>query len=198
MGAVFFTPQKVRHAHRHGCRVANEGAQIDDRPRAYAGRGYAWYFKGEYDKAISDDNEAIRLDPRSATSYYNRGNSREAKAEYGQALSDYGEAVRIRPKYVSPWGARAWLEATCPDAKYRDGKKAVEDAATASQLTAGKELRTLETLAAAYAEAGDFPSAVMWQEKALELAPEKLKRSVRFRLDLYNSGRPYHQKAATR
>lgn len=90
------------------------------------------------------------------------------------------------------------LEATCPDAKYRDGKKAVEDATKASQLTAGKEVRILETLAAAYAEAGDFASAVMWQEQAMALAPEKSKRSVRFRLDLYNSHRPYRQKPTTR
>jgi tetratricopeptide (TPR) repeat protein len=165
---------------------------------AYAGRGYAWQVKRDYDKAISDYTEAIRLDPRSATTYYNRGILREAKAEYGNALSDYGDAVRIRPKYAAPWGARAWLEATCPDAKYRDGKKAVEDATQASQLSAGKELRILETLAAAHAEAGDFPSAVTWQEQALELAPEKSKPSVQFRLDLYSSHRPYRQQAATR
>jgi tetratricopeptide (TPR) repeat protein len=165
---------------------------------AYAGRGYAWQAKRDYDKAISDYNEVIRLDPRSATTYYNRGTRWEAKAEYGRALSDYGEAIRVRPKYVAPWGARAWLEATCPDAKYRDGKKAVEDATKASQLSAGKELRILETLAAAYAEAGDFASAVTWQEQAMELAPEKLKPSVRFRLDLYSSHRPYRQKATTR
>ena len=127
-----------------------------------------------------------------------RGHAREAKAEYRQALSDYGEAVRIHPQYAASWGARAWLEATCPDAKYRDGKKAVEDATKGSQLSDGKDVRILETLAAAYAEAGDFPNAVMWQEKAMELAPEKLRPSVRFRLDLYNSHRPYHQKAATR
>jgi tetratricopeptide (TPR) repeat protein len=165
---------------------------------AYAGRGYAWQAKRDYDKAISDYTEAIRLDPKSATTYYNRGILREAKAEYGQALSDYDDAVRIRPKYPAPWGARAWLEATCPDAKYRDGKKAVEDATQASQLTAGKEVRILETLAAAHAEAGDFASAVMWQEKAMELAPEKLKPSVRFRLDLYRSHKPYRQKATMR
>jgi tetratricopeptide (TPR) repeat protein len=165
---------------------------------AYAGRGYAWQVKRDYDKAISDYTEAIRLDPRSATTYYNRGIRWEAKAEYGRALSDYGEAIRVRPKYMAPWGARAWLEATCPDAKYRDGKKAVEDATKASQLTDGKEVRILETLAAAYAEAGDFPSAVMWQENALELAPEKSKPSVQFRLDLYISHKPYRQKATRR
>ena len=64
---------------------------------AYAGRGYAWNFKEEYEKAISDYSKAIRLDPKYAMAYTNRGHAREAKAEYGQTLSDYGEAVRIRP-----------------------------------------------------------------------------------------------------
>jgi tetratricopeptide (TPR) repeat protein len=124
--------------------------------------------------------------------------AREAQAEYRQALSDYGEAVRLHPQDAASWGAKAWLEATCPDAKYPDGKKAVEDATKASQLTDGKEVRIFETLAAAHAEAGDFASALTWQEKAMELAPEKSKGDLRYRLDLYNSHRPYHQRAATR
>ena len=125
--------------------------------------------------------------------YTSRAHAREAKAEYGQALSDYDEAVRIHPKDAASWGGRAWLEAACPDAKFRDGKKAVEDATKASQLTDGKDIRILETLAAAHAESGDFAGAVMWQEQAMALAPEKLKPSVQYRLDLYKSDRPYHQ-----
>jgi tetratricopeptide (TPR) repeat protein len=176
-----------------------EAIRLDPKSaNAHAFRGYAWHTQRDFDKAIADYNEAIRLDPRSATAYYNRGLEWEARAEYGQALSDYGEAIRSRPKYAAPWGARARLEATCPDAKYRDGKRAVEDATKASQLTTGKDVRILQTLAAAYAEAGDFSSAVMWQKQALELAPEKSKRNVQLLLDLYSSHRPYHQKATRR
>jgi tetratricopeptide (TPR) repeat protein len=51
----------------------------------------------------------------------------------------------------------------------------------------------LDTLAAAYAEAGDFDKAVQWQEKAIELAPEEAKNHYRSRLDLYKSGRPYRE-----
>jgi hypothetical protein len=58
--------------------------------------------------------------------------------------------------------------ATCPDARYRDGKLAVAAATRAAELTNWKDRNVLETLAAAYAEAGDFASAVHWQQRARE------------------------------
>ena len=55
--------------------------------------------------------------------------------------------------------------ATCPDDKYRDGKKAVENASKAYQLDDGKHWHCLGTLAAAYAESGDFEKAKEWEAK---------------------------------
>jgi tetratricopeptide (TPR) repeat protein len=87
------------------------------------------------------------------------------------------------------------MEATCPDAKYRDGKKAVDDGKRACELTAWRDAHALDTLAAAYAEAGDFQNAVKWQEKAVALYPASSKSELRSRLDLYKAHKPYRDAA---
>ena len=50
------------------------------------------------------------------------------KGEYDKALADYAEAMRRDPGYAGSYNQRAWIWATCPEARFRDGKKAVESA----------------------------------------------------------------------
>ena len=123
-----------------------------------------------------------------------RGYARSAKNEYEKAIADYNEAIRLDPKDHNAYNGRAWLWATCPDAKYRDGKKAVESATKACELSAWKDPNNIDTLSAACAEAGDFDVAVKWQSKAVELlSDEKEKEDYRSRLKLYQEKKPYRQ-----
>ena len=90
----------------------------------------------------------------------------------------------------------AWVLATSPVDKLRDGKRAVELAKQAVELTGGKQAEFHDTLAAAYAEAGQFDEAVRSQERALEDARYAAVEGggARQRLELYRSKKPYHSK----
>ena len=94
------------------------------------------------------------------------------------------------------WGyhALAWLWATCPEESFRDGKRAVDLATRGCKLAEWKDAHMLDTLAAAYAEVGDFDKAVEWQAKANRLfvnADDRKKGEDR--LYLYQHRKPYRE-----
>jgi hypothetical protein len=81
----------------------------------------------------------------------------------------------------------------------RDGRKAIENARKACQLSGGKEWSYLVTFAAAYAESGHFDKAKFWEAKAIEMATtdksvtDKERAEARSRLELYKQGKPYRE-----
>ena len=170
---------------------------------AYNNRGLAWTAKGQYDKAIADFTQGLAINPALAINaedasifilHNNRGSAWKKKGDYAKAVADYSQALAINSNYADAYNNLAWLQATCPDEKYRDGQKAIENAAKACQLTEGKNWGYVSTLAAAWAESGNFWNARQWQEKAIALAPaEKGKQILHPRLELYKKNRPYHE-----
>jgi hypothetical protein len=85
--------------------------------------------------------------------------------------------------------------AACPDPKYRDGTKAVANATKSCELDSWKNPNHIDTLAAAYAEAGNFAAAIEWQTKALGMAAVKAKSELLSRLELYKARKPYRREA---
>jgi tetratricopeptide (TPR) repeat protein len=160
---------------------------------AYNLRGVAWKFKGQFDNMIRDCTEAIRIDPKFAAAYHNRGRAWRGKKEYDKTIADFTQATRVDPLYGGAYNSLAWLRATFPDAKYRNGEQAVEYATKACELAGWKNGEWLSTLAAAYAELGDFKKAVVWQTKALEVASPDEADALKGQLMLYQGRRPYRQ-----
>jgi tetratricopeptide (TPR) repeat protein len=73
----------------------------------YSSRGEDFYQRKDYDKAISEYDEAIRLDPNFAEAYNRRGAAYDLKKDYDKAISDYTEAIRLDPKYSKAYYNRA-------------------------------------------------------------------------------------------
>jgi tetratricopeptide (TPR) repeat protein len=180
--------------HEKAIKDYNEAIRLDPTDAVpFYNRGIVWDDKKEYDKAIKDYDEAIRLDRAFAAAFYNRGLNWGRKKEYDKAIRDYDEVIRLDPKDPDPLNEKAWLLATCPNEKYRDGKKAVELGKRACELSNWKTPSFMGTLAAAHAEVGQFEEALRYQSKALE-NPEYEKEygdGARKRIELYKKKTPY-------
>jgi len=116
-----------------------------------------------------------------------------SRREYPQAVSFFEKSVEADPEYPPPRITLARLLAVADKRELRDGKKAVELALKACELTEWKEPGCLDTLAAAYARTGDFEQAVKWQEKAIEgmkSFDQSFRRGAQGRLRSYRNRKP--------
>jgi len=156
-------------------------------------RGIAWAGKGDFDKAIKDYDASIKLDDAYAPAFVSRAQALAARKQYEKAIQDYESAIRVDSKEGAGLNGKAWILATCPDKQYRDGKKAVDLATIACELTKFKDAEYLDTLSCAYAEAGKFDEAIKWQKKALA-DPEFAKAAgpdSQAKLKLFEQKKPY-------
>jgi protein O-mannosyl-transferase len=114
-----------------------------------------------------------------------------------QATLHFKEAVRLDPNRPAFLNQLARLRATAGKAKFRNGPAAVKLAEKANQITAYRRVEMLDTLAAAYAEAGRFPEAIQAARKSLDLAltsgEKGLADLIVSRKRLYQAGHPYHE-----
>ena len=176
----------------------NEAIRIDPRSARYHNsRSEAWFEKGNYDRAIVDCDEAIRLEPNLASAYTNRGRAYEKRGDAALAAADYKKSLTLDPNFDLAYTHSAWLMATCKEESLRDGELAVKYAEKACKLTNWEDPHAMGTLAAAYAETGQFDEAVKWEEKAQAMYSPEMKEKWAFLLELYKSGKPYRQDEAS-
>ena len=157
-----------------------------------------------FTQVIDQDSENFSALRFRADAHLNIGQHAEAIADFerAQALNEDEDDESLLNNF-------AWVLATSPDDELRDGQRAIKLATKAAELTGHQTPHVLSTLAAAYAETGDFESAKKWSQKAVEIAQKELESAesgdnrtqmqsdveqLQRELDNYREGKPVRER----
>jgi len=155
--------------------------------------------QGKTREAIEAYRVAIELRPFEARSHFMLGNLLSQQGNVAEAIAEYRITLQLEPNHLIALNDLAWLLATAPDARVRDGAEAVRLAEKACQLTGYRGSSFVGTLAAAYAEAGRFDDAVKTAQQAVALGTAEKKAALadknRKLLELYRAQKAYHEPA---
>jgi serine/threonine protein kinase len=141
-----------------------------------------------------------REDPDTLGSMNNLANAYRDAGRSSEALPIYEETLKRRetklgPNHLNTMVSRnnlAWFLATCNDPRIRDGQRAVRLAEQVVEATNRKNSNSLDILAAAYAETGQFAKAIATEKQALAKAENAFyKKQYELRLKLYETNSPY-------
>jgi tetratricopeptide (TPR) repeat protein len=162
--------------------------QMDDRPR----------------KALRIADRLINAEPTDWQALRLRGDVLLALGRHADAINDYEEAVKNIPEDEEDLSGvlnnLSWVLSTSPEDSVRNGDRALETGLRACELTEYKKSHILSTLAAAYAELGQFDKAIEWSSKAVELgAKEETEQLDQLKEELknYQDKKPWREKKET-
>jgi tetratricopeptide (TPR) repeat protein len=144
--------------------------------------------------AIEKFNAALEQDEGLFAALRGRADAYLSVGKQAEAIADYERALKVRPKEPGLLNNLAWVLATSPDEKLRDGKRAIELAKLGCEVTEYKEAHILSTLAAAYAESGEWDEAIKWSKKAVELGGEAIDDQLKKELASYEQKKPWREK----
>jgi tetratricopeptide (TPR) repeat protein len=147
-------------------------------------------------KAIEKYNAALKQAPQQFLALRGRADAYLNVGKHAEAVEDYNAALKIKPDDDGVLNNLAWVLATSPDDGVRDGKRAVELGTEAAKVTEYKKAHILSTLAAGYAETGDFEKARQWSKKAVELGSDDPETEDQLKKELasYESNKPWREK----
>ncbi len=161
--------------------------------------GNALSQKGDVNGAVAAFEKASQLQPDNPLFHHNLGAMRMEKGEFAGARHELELSLKLGLDSPETYNDLAWLLATCPDVKVRDGAQAVILAQHAVDATSGQEPVCLATLAAAKAEIGQYDIASGLVRQALNLAAghgdSALTADLQAQLDLYQAGKPFRETA---
>jgi tetratricopeptide (TPR) repeat protein len=163
---------------------------VPDYPEALNNRGVVHLQLKQLDEAIADFTQALTIYPQYIDALENRAFAYVDKNDYGKAVADLESAMLFSPNSYEAANDLAWLLATAPEDSVRNKERALTLAKQACAITEYKQWNTLDTLAAAFAENGQFDEAKTWLGTAISLAPEEEKKRLQVHLDLVLAEKP--------
>ncbi len=145
-------------------------------------------------KAVAAYSEILEIDDQNVEALRSRGDAYLNIGKHQEAIVDFERVLELQPEDTSVLNNLAWVLATSPEDQLRDGSRAITLATKACELTKYRRPHILSTLAAAYAEAGDFKSAQEWSQKSVDMDDPEHREQLARELQSYQDGKPWREK----
>ena len=160
---------------------------------AHNGLGLLLDLQNQPKEAEVHFRQALAINSSNAAAHFYLAWVLHEQKQENAAREEAAAGRRLAPDWPRATARLAWSLATHADAACRSGQVAVQQAQIANRAAAEPDAAILDTLAAAYAEAGRFADAVATAKQAVMLAVPEQKAAVEERLKLYESGKPFHE-----
>jgi tetratricopeptide (TPR) repeat protein len=157
--------------------------------------------QGRFNEAIQSYHQAIETDSKRPETFYHLGLTLYQMGHSQEAIATYREALRLNPNLPGALNNLAWMLATSPNDKLRNGDEAIRLAKHACGMTHYEQPVFIGTMAAAYAEAGRFEEATAASKKAFDLAQflgqQILALKEQKLMQLFQTRQPYREQPDT-
>jgi tetratricopeptide (TPR) repeat protein len=175
--------------------ISHYQEEINRRPErveTYNSLGLLHAARGQLDQARELFRQSLDINRRQPDALTNLGRVELFLGQAEAAIALFREALLLDRLHVAAASNLAWVLATSPEAARRSGTEAVQWAQMCVKQAGGNDPNLFSILAAAHAEAGDFPAAIQWQQKALDLLGDNPPADLLQRLEQYQAEQPYH------
>ena len=168
-----------------------------DTAHAYYQLANAFRRLGDIENSIRHSGQALEIQDNNSRFHYALAAALTVKGDVTAGLRHLRRAVKLDPNWIPPLNDMSFILAAHPNDKIRDPALAVKLAKLAAKLSGQPNFSILDTLAVAYAAAGNYEKAVSTSESAIDLAIKSaadwVVKQLQLRLELYRTERPYRE-----
>jgi tetratricopeptide (TPR) repeat protein len=198
LGIVFLRQGKLDEA------ISLLQAAVDLRPEnspAHENLAKALLQKGDVDNALVHYQKLLELQPDNIEVHNIVGTALVQRGRIKEGVEEWQKVLLIQPDNGNAMSNLAWVFATSPDDSLRNGTKAVQLAEEALRISGGRIPILFRTLAAAYAETGEYFKAIQTAQQGIELASSQgnsgLATELQGNITLYQEQQPLRDPSLT-